>query len=124
MQRIPWPQMQTREDDDDDDDEPQTENINKPPWAGCDTWVLNDQELPFLIDPDGITIFLVCIIENRDIDIVKLVTVTKITYCRPTGFETWITSDGRVYVVQLMETDDHYSGGNGLQVMHRLYWSA
>jgi hypothetical protein len=33
-----------------------------------------------------------------------LVTVTKILHSRNTGVETWITSDGRAYFVQLQET--------------------
>jgi hypothetical protein len=34
------------------------------------------------------------------------VTVSKILYSRTTGVETWITSDGRAYFVQLQETPD------------------
>lgn len=34
-----------------------------------------------------------------------IVTVTKISYARNTGVETWITSDGRAYLVQLVESE-------------------
>ncbi|KAI0823049.1 RIC1-domain-containing protein [Trametes gibbosa] len=50
---------------------------------GYDTWVVNEEGLPWLVDPD--------------------VTVCQISYHRQTGFETWITSDGRAYLVQLYQ---------------------
>ncbi|EIW64556.1 RIC1-domain-containing protein [Trametes versicolor FP-101664 SS1] len=51
-----------------------------------DTWEVNEEELPWLVDPD--------------------VTVCQISYHRQTGFETWITSDGRAYLVQLYQEQD------------------
>ncbi|KAI0336149.1 RIC1-domain-containing protein [Cubamyces sp. BRFM 1775] len=51
--------------------------------GGYDTWEVNEEELPWLVDPD--------------------VTVCQISYHRQTGFETWITSDGRAYLVQLYQ---------------------
>ena len=35
-----------------------------------------------------------------------LVTICDIAYHRQTGFETWITSDGRAYLVQLYEEQE------------------
>ncbi|KAI8995415.1 RIC1-domain-containing protein [Trametes punicea] len=66
VQRVPWP-----------DAAKGSENGT----GGYDTWVVNEEELPWLIDPD--------------------VTVCQISYHRQTGCETWITSDGRAYLVQL-----------------------
>ncbi|THH29722.1 hypothetical protein EUX98_g4465 [Antrodiella citrinella] len=74
VQRIPWPVLS-------EEDGP-----NSPPQANLkyyDTWILNDQELPWLVDSD--------------------VTICKITYSR--HGETWITSDGRAYYVQLLEEE-------------------
>ncbi|KAI0768593.1 RIC1-domain-containing protein [Trametes elegans] len=50
------------------------------------TWEVNEEELPWLVDSD--------------------VTVHHISYHRQTGFETWITSDGRAYLVQLYREQD------------------
>jgi hypothetical protein len=36
----------------------------------------------------------------------NLVTVSNISVLRSTDVESWITSDGRVYLVQLVESDD------------------
>ncbi|TCD70639.1 hypothetical protein EIP91_002358 [Steccherinum ochraceum] len=77
IQRIPWPVLS-------EEDGP-----GMPAQASLkyyDTWILNDQELPWLVDSD--------------------VTVCKITYSRQTGGDTWITSDGRAYFVQLLEDTD------------------
>lgn len=56
VQRIPWPQMhnQTAESSDED---LHAKNTNKPLWSGHDTWVLDDLESPFLIDPDGVLFY-------------------------------------------------------------------
>ncbi|KAL0950714.1 hypothetical protein HGRIS_007490 [Hohenbuehelia grisea] len=72
IQRIPWPSEEHPEGD-----------LNKDSFAGQDMWILNDQEMPWLVDPD--------------------VTVAKILYSRASGVETWITSDGRAYLVHLQE---------------------
>ena len=37
---------------------------------------------------------------------ITTVSVVQISYHRQTGFETWITSDGRAYLVQLVEDHD------------------
>ena len=37
---------------------------------------------------------------------ITAVSVVQISYHRQTGFETWITSDGRAYLVQLVEDRD------------------
>ncbi|KAH7927372.1 RIC1-domain-containing protein [Leucogyrophana mollusca] len=73
VQRIPWPVY------DDADGEGQTASKS---LMGYDTWVLNDHELPWLVDTD--------------------VSITKILHST-TGVETWLTSDGRAYFVRLQE---------------------
>ncbi|KAI0670204.1 RIC1-domain-containing protein [Trametes maxima] len=67
--------------------------VQRVPWPNADggengrgdydTWEINEEEFPWLVDPD--------------------VTVCQISYHRQTGFETWITSDGRAYLVQLYQ---------------------
>jgi len=69
VQHVPWPGMQHSEDD----------------YA---TWILNDEEFPWLIDSD--------------------VTVSKILHLKSTASEVWITSDGRAYLVQLHHEDEHH----------------
>ncbi|KAH9895558.1 RIC1-domain-containing protein [Epithele typhae] len=71
VQRVPWPDTSG-------------EGGSK---GDYDTWVMNDEEFPWLVDAD--------------------VSVCEISFHRQTGFETWITSDGRAYLVQLVE--DHES---------------
>lgn len=44
IQRIPWP---TR------DDSEEEETLQRKTLARYDTWILNDQELPWLVEPDG-----------------------------------------------------------------------
>ncbi|KAI9572704.1 RIC1-domain-containing protein [Boletus coccyginus] len=73
VQRIPWPSY--------DDTDVENDRSQRSPF-GYDTWVLNDHELPWLVDCD--------------------VTVAKILYST-SGVETWITSDGRAYFVRLEE---------------------
>ncbi|KAN0100860.1 RIC1 domain containing protein [Tylopilus felleus] len=73
IQRIPWPSY----------DDSDTENDHsRRSLFGYDTWVLNDHEVPWLVDSD--------------------VTVAKILYSN-SGVETWVTSDGRAYFVRLEE---------------------
>ncbi|KAI0762695.1 RIC1-domain-containing protein [Fomes fomentarius] len=71
VQRVPWPNVDG-------------EGGNA--RGGYDTWAVNEEELPWLVDAD--------------------VTVCQISYHRQTAFETWITSDGRAYLVQLFEDED------------------
>ncbi|KAI6031985.1 RIC1-domain-containing protein [Pisolithus microcarpus] len=71
---IPWPAY---------DDSDSGGHLVKKSFAGCNTWILNEEEVPWLVDPD--------------------VTVTEIQQ-PAAGVETWITSDGRVYVVRLQES--------------------
>ena len=47
---------------------------------------------------------LFCAKQGLVTDILFLVTVTQISYSRVTGAETWITSDGRAYLVRLEES--------------------
>ncbi|KAG6381430.1 RIC1-domain-containing protein [Boletus reticuloceps] len=73
IQRIPWPSY---------DDADAENDRSRKSLFGYDTWILNDHELPWLVDSD--------------------VTVKKILYSI-SGVETWITSDGRAYFVRLEE---------------------
>ncbi|KAI0963163.1 hypothetical protein AcW1_000322 [Taiwanofungus camphoratus] len=77
LQRVPWP------------GNPDDTHNGFKTWADYSTWVLNDEEFPWLIDAD--------------------VFVTKISQAKSTGFETWITSDGRAYLVQLYENESVHS---------------
>lgn len=74
VQRIPWPVY---------DESEVEEQTARRSLIGHDTWILNDHELPWLLDSD--------------------VTVTKILHSI-SGAETWITSDGRAYFVRLQES--------------------
>ncbi|KAH0838539.1 RIC1-domain-containing protein [Lanmaoa asiatica] len=74
IQRIPWPSY---------DDADIENDHSRRSLVGYDTWVLNDHELPWLVDSD--------------------VTVAKILHST-SGVETWITSDGRAYFVRLQES--------------------
>ncbi|KAL4069425.1 RIC1-domain-containing protein [Scleroderma citrinum] len=74
VQRIPWPAY---------DDSDSSDHSAKKPFVGYNTWMLNEQEFPWLVDPD--------------------VTVTKILQPAP-GVEAWLTSDGRAYFVRLQES--------------------
>ncbi len=51
---------------------------------------------------------MVCSLCLRYFCVLRLaaVSVVQISYHRQTGFETWITSDGRAYLVQLFEDHD------------------
>lgn len=72
IQRIPWPSLEENGLPEDD---------NK--GAGHDTWLLNDQDFPWL----------------RTVD----VTIDNIMYSPNTRGETWITSDGRVYFTYILD---------------------
>ncbi|KAJ7814122.1 RIC1-domain-containing protein [Mycena olivaceomarginata] len=80
VQRIPWPEIEEDEQEHDTvDGEPRTQQ-----FGTYETWIFNDHDFQFFVDAD--------------------VTATKILYSRPTGVETWITSDGRAYFVGLNES--------------------
>ncbi|KAG2156509.1 RIC1-domain-containing protein [Suillus bovinus] len=83
VQRIPWPVY---------DDSDIEEQAARRSLMGHDTWILNDLELPWLLDPD--------------------VTVTKIFHSM-SGVEAWITSDGRAYFVRLQESGSTSNLPNG-----------
>ncbi|KAI0080014.1 RIC1-domain-containing protein [Panus rudis PR-1116 ss-1] len=83
IQRIPWPEIPRNE------EEEHSEEYYRPSvtdFKYYDTWILNDEDHPWLIDSD--------------------VAVRKILYSRQTGVETWITSDGRAYLVQSYEDNN------------------
>ncbi|EIN13398.1 RIC1-domain-containing protein [Punctularia strigosozonata HHB-11173 SS5] len=73
VQRIPWPDIGD-----------ESNSAKKSDWVGYDTWVLNDHELPWLVDAN--------------------VTIADIGYSRAMGVDTWITSDGRGYIAQLIDS--------------------
>ncbi|KAF8506868.1 RIC1-domain-containing protein [Russula emetica] len=76
IQRIPWPMA--------DGSEPHDGNEEKE--YEYDSWVLTEQSFHWLTDTN--------------------VTVSNISSFRNTDVESWITSDGRVYLVQLVEGDE------------------
>ncbi|TFK76753.1 RIC1-domain-containing protein [Pluteus cervinus] len=83
VQRIPWPL----------DDEGEADGAGKPKmrYRGFDSWSINDEEFPWLVEPE--------------------VAVETILYSRTTGVETWITTDGRAYFVTLHE----HTGTGGVE---------
>lgn len=81
IQRMPWPM---------DEDLPNTE---RPVALGYDTWLINEEDFPWLVEPD--------------------VSVVEIGHSRPIGSETWITSDGRAYLVQLHEESQKGESNGG-----------
>ncbi|KAK1232383.1 WD40 repeat protein [Marasmius sp. AFHP31] len=84
VQRIPWPS----DDDEEDIPDPSDSEDAHPRrlFSKYDNWVLNEQEFEWLIDSE--------------------VVVTKLGVSKSTGVETWITSDGRAYIVHLAENED------------------
>ena len=104
IQRIPWP---TR-DDSEEEDPPQLKTLSR-----YDNWVLDDQELPWLVEPDGeYTGFpgFMALYLSKSWGLSMLVTVTKVLHSRQ-GVETWVTSDGRAYFVELNEISASDLGG-------------
>ncbi|KAI0067916.1 RIC1-domain-containing protein [Artomyces pyxidatus] len=80
VQRIPWPVTQ----------ESELYGNGGGKEYGYENWVLNENDFPWLVDPD--------------------VVVSDISWFRGTNVESWITSDGRAYFVQL--TENAYSETN------------
>ena len=95
IQRIPWPIIEDEENEDYDDEE------LKKSMLGHDTWILNDIEMPWLVNPNGTIRFFDC--DSNTDYFGPPVTVTRMSYSRAAKVETWITSDGRAYFVQLAE---------------------
>ncbi|KAF8167806.1 RIC1-domain-containing protein [Crassisporium funariophilum] len=86
IQRMPWPIG---------DDEDQVSDTNTA-MASYDTWLLNDMDFAWLVESD--------------------VFVTQISHIRNMDGETWITSDGRAYLVGLHDeytTEDNLIGKPG-----------
>lgn len=97
VQRIPWP---TLGDDATSDDE----ELERDMALGHETWLLNDHELPWLLDSNGVFMASLMMFHLYLIDIMfNIVFVSQIAHSRLSGVETWITSDGRAYWVQLDE---------------------
>jgi hypothetical protein len=87
IQRIPWPPHLDSSDED----------VDKHALR-YDTWVLNDQEVQWLVDAN--------------------VHVSKILHSRVTGVETWVTSDGRAYFVRLNESPGSEVSTSDLDVIY------
>ncbi|KAF9015469.1 RIC1-domain-containing protein [Cyathus striatus] len=85
IQRMPWPAGEAED----------SERPVKPPMA-YDTWILNEEDFPWIVEPD--------------------VSVDDIVYSRIMGGETWITSDGRGYLVQLAEDLEAYPSSSDVDV--------
>ncbi|KAF9270574.1 RIC1-domain-containing protein [Marasmius fiardii PR-910] len=78
VQRIPWPS------DDDEGLEDETETARRRHrFNQYDNWVINERGFDWLIDSEAV--------------------VSSLSISRSTGIETWITSDGRAYIVRLAE---------------------
>ena len=104
VQRMPWPSID--DDDSDDEVEPQRRSM-----TGHETWILNDQDLPWLEDANGEELSKT--ISNGILISIGKVAVEHMSYSRSTGVETWITTDGRVYFVQLQEVTYESSDKTG-----------
>ncbi|TEB39050.1 RIC1-domain-containing protein [Coprinellus micaceus] len=63
-----------------DEERSETEQLVQ---MGYDTWVVNDEDFAWILEPE--------------------VSVVEMAHSRTIGSETWITSEGRVYLVQLHE---------------------
>ncbi|KZV74702.1 RIC1-domain-containing protein [Peniophora sp. CONT] len=83
IQRMPWPTAPDEEDEGTHTPRtPMPQDID--PTYNYESWTLNEQDFPWLVDSD--------------------VYIRRIAWSRNTDVETWITSDGRAYFVQLAET--------------------
>ena len=96
VQRIPWPS--------DDSDQDDGASVYKR-QIGNESWLVNDDEFPWLVESDGGHLF------DRNVCFLTLavVSVVAIQHWRAVGIDTWITSDGRAYFVQLHESQGHDS---------------
>jgi len=105
VQRIPWP----------DADGEETNGFQ----GNYDSWSVDEYNFPWLDCTDGVYDRLTTIVGRSD-DGTWLVAVTKITQPKA-NIETWITSEGNAYFVQLQgENDvDRGSSFSGDDVMVR-----
>jgi hypothetical protein len=69
-----------------------------------DSWVLTEQSFPWLIETNGR--YTQAMSWLPFISDINSVAVSKISSFRGMDVESWITSDGRAYLVQLVECDD------------------
>ncbi|KAF8649858.1 hypothetical protein AX16_005620 [Volvariella volvacea WC 439] len=83
VQRIPWPI--------DDDEQVDGSGRPKAQFQGFDSWSINEQDCPWLVEPD--------------------VAVEKILWSRVTGVDTWVMTDGRAYFVRLSEQTGYKGTG-------------
>ncbi|KAJ7596719.1 RIC1-domain-containing protein [Mycena floridula] len=81
IQKIPWPGGPDNSLDEDEDDGSRDGRD-----SDYDTWSLSSRTFEWLVETE--------------------VVVSNILYSRTTGVETWITSDGRVYIVHLAEEQE------------------
>ncbi|KAF8634465.1 hypothetical protein AX15_000906 [Amanita polypyramis BW_CC] len=80
VQRIPWPS--------DDSDQDDGASVYKR-QIGNESWLINNEEFPWLVESD--------------------ISVVAIQHWRAVRIDTWVTSDGRAYFVQLHESQGHDS---------------
>jgi RAB6A-GEF complex partner protein 1 len=88
IQRMPWPM---------DDEVMDSEELLQ---TSYDTWIVNDEDFAWMVEPDGMSSRPPYF---KNLTRIYPVSVVDINYSRAIGSETWITSDGRVYLVQLHE---------------------
>ncbi|HEV7735748.1 MAG TPA: hypothetical protein VGO47_00005 [Chlamydiales bacterium] len=104
MQRIPWPTS---------DDIMNGVNQEDKRWLGHDTWLLNDEDFPWLKATDGVFIkHFTFASSNAASDVVV---VENIVYSRM-NMELWLTSDGRAYFVHFSEDMISSKSNNASQV--------
>ncbi|KAJ3804988.1 RIC1-domain-containing protein [Lentinula aff. lateritia] len=83
IQRIPWPATAEEVVEERGSDEEYGTRRRK--LDSYDQWIINDDDFGWLVEPE--------------------VTVSQILHDRNTGVESWITSDGRAYIVHLIRND-------------------
>ncbi|KAJ3856637.1 RIC1-domain-containing protein [Lentinula lateritia] len=83
IQRIPWPATAEEVVEERGSDEEYGTRRRK--LDSYDQWIINDDDFGWLVEPE--------------------VTVSQILHDRNTGVESWITSDGRAYIVHLIRID-------------------
>ncbi|KAF9066084.1 RIC1-domain-containing protein [Rhodocollybia butyracea] len=90
IQQIPWPEAEEEEDEEIDEEEHETRRRKK--LENYDQWIINEVDFEWLVETE--------------------VAISHVLYDRTTGVESWITSDGRAYVVYLTQPLEEPSSSN------------
>lgn len=105
MQRISWPQT-ARETDEE-------ESAGRTSYH--DTWEFTEQHFPWMLDTNGACPPTAAAASTLT-PLGRAVTVTKIIASRMGGLETWMTSDGRAYLVQMVDNEPPDTPGDSPHV--------